>query len=541
MLLSNGRSNTRERIGAFLLGAEVLFALKVNAPSLRFEITSYLWLVALIGVVFWILGQIRYGPGPSWAGYYASWLALAGVILSVPNCRNVGRSLLIIGIVLSALDLPSQIGFAAMAAWGMVVSISIECYHLRLVQSQWAAAGGVSIYVFTSLVLLYCLRFIEGLYGSSFSDDLTGVGSRQLLKWLQDSVWPVIQEEGRFISVLLLDLDNFKVINDSLGHAYGDKVLQRFTEVIREEIRHQDVFCRYGGDEFVLALPDTTTTQATTVAHRLREQVAEVFQEELPDCSITVSIGVASYPEHGQTLEELLVQADRALMMGAKRRGGNQVASITTCLSPDLWQQIQMKLPSDVLPLLEVVSLITGETIDHMLRLARLGLGLGEIMGLAEGLCATIMQAAVLHDVGKIAIPKVILEKPGHLTWEERQIMMTHSEIGATMLTNFDVEPAVVEAVRHHHEWWDGRGYPDGLWGDDIPLAAAILAVVDAYDAMTTPRPYQVVRSPGAALEEIKEKADIQFSPHIVPLLSQLIEDDALFEVAAEIDNIPIH
>lgn len=542
MLLGNGRTALRDRIGAFLLVLEVLFAFKVNAPrvSVSPNITSYLWLAALLGVVFWILGQIRHRPSWSWAGYYASYLALAGVILGAPHCCNVGRSLMAIGTVFSALDMPSQMGFAGMAAWGVLVSVSVEWYHLKLAQSPWAAAGGVAIYVFTSVVLLYCLRFIEDLYGSSFSDDLTGIGSRQLLRWLRDSFWPIIQREDYPISVLLLDLDDFKVVNDRLGHAYGDKVLQRFAEIIQGEIRHQDVFCRYGGDEFVIVLPAASSTEAVAVAHRLRKRVAEVFRKELPDCPISVSIGVASHPEHGHTLEELLAQADQALMVGAKRQGGNQVACVTAFSQPDLWEQVQMELPPDVLPLLEVVSLVTGETVAHMLRLARFGLGLGEAMGLAEGLCGIIMQAAALHDVGKIAIPKAILEKPGPLAWQERQIMMTHSEIGATMLANLDVDPAVVEAVRHHHEWWDGRGYPDGLRGDDIPLVATILGVVDAYDAMTSPRPYQMVRTPKAALAELKAKAGIQFNPDIIPLLPQLT-DDVLLEVAAEIDDIPTY
>mgnify|MGYP001090608098 FL=1 len=381
------------------------------------------------------------------------------------------------------------------------------------------------------------MRFIEDLYSGSFSDDLTGIGSRQLLRWLRDSYFPIIQKEGRSISVLLLDLDNFKVINDNLGHAYGDNVLRRFAEVIQGEIRHQDVFCRYGGDEFVVVLPDTTVTEAVAVAHRLRKRVAAVFWRETPECPVTVSIGVANYPEHGNTLEELLAQADGALMMGAKGHGGNQVASASTFLQPDLWGQVRMELPSNVMPLLEVVSSITGEAVDHMTRLARLGLGLGEAIGLSEELCDVIMQAAALHDVGKMAIPKAILEKPGPLTWEERQIMMTHSEIGATMLANLKVEPAVVEAVRHHHEWWDGGGYPAGLRGESIPLIASILSVVDAYDAMTNYRPYRPVRTPEGALEEIQAKASIQFNPRIVALLPQVIADSA---VAAGNAEIPI-
>jgi putative nucleotidyltransferase with HDIG domain len=135
------------------------------------------------------------------------------------------------------------------------------------------------------------------------------------------------------------------------------------------------------------------------------------------------------------------------------------------------------------------------------------------------------MQAAALHDVGKIAIPKVILEKPGPLTWEERQIMMTHSEIGATMLANLNVEPAVVEAVRYHHEWWDGSGYPRGLEGEAIPLTARIIALVEAYDAMTHAHPPKSAMTREEAIEQLRRGAGSQFDPYLVEEFIQMIED----------------
>jgi diguanylate cyclase (GGDEF)-like protein len=537
-LLSNGRTILFSWIGVFLLVAEVLFALKVNAPGMNQGMINCLWLVALIGFGCWIWGELRHRPLLGWVGYYVSWLALAGVILSLPRYRNVGRSLMVVGNVLAALDMPSQMGFLGMSTWGLLVNLSIEFFHLRPVQSLKVAAGGISIYVGASLILFHGLRFLENLYVSSFSDDLTGIGSRQLLRWLRDSLWLTMLKQGRPISLLLLDIDDFKLVNDRLGHASGDAVLQHFSELLQGEIRHADVFCRYGGDEFIIILPDTALTEAMAVADRLRKRVAEVFQKELPEYPVTVSIGVASHPEHGHTLEDLLAQADRALMSGAKSRGGNRVATATAVFEPDLWEMLSRQLPSDVLPLLDMVSLITGETIEHMRRLVELSYGLGVALGLSEERCVTVMQAAALHDVGKIAIPKAILEKPGPLTWEERQTVMTHSELGAIMLANLDVQASVVEAVRHHHEWWDGTGYPDGLREDQIPIEATILAVVDAYDAMTSPRPYQASRTPEEALQELHRYSGIQFSPRVVALLPQVLEGEATREVAAETFNL---
>jgi diguanylate cyclase (GGDEF)-like protein len=281
-LLSYGRTVLCSWIGVFLLLAEALFALKVNAPGMDLGIANCFWLVALIGFGCWVWGEFRHLPVLRWVGYYASWLALSGVILSLPNYRNVGRSLLVVGNVLATLDMPSQVGFLGMAIWGALVSVIVECFHLRAVQSLEVAAGGISIYVIASLFLFYGLRFLENLYVGSFSDDLTGIGSRQLLRWLQDSFWSTLQKQGRPISMLLLDVDDFKRVNDRLGHASGDAVLQRFAELLESEIRHEDIFCRYGGDEFVIVLPDTTVAEAMAVADRLRKRVVEAFQKELP-------------------------------------------------------------------------------------------------------------------------------------------------------------------------------------------------------------------------------------------------------------------
>ncbi|NMB45623.1 MAG: diguanylate cyclase [Firmicutes bacterium] len=524
-------------IWTFILLLLALFTFKVARLDVGTGLIRYLWLAALIGFGCWMVDRFQEYPALGWAGYYTSWLALAGIVLSAPNMIFMGYALLIVGIVLAALDMPSRFGFAAMAIWGMIVGIAVEHFYLKPVVDAGQSSIGMLIYALLSVLLLYCLGFFESLFRGGFADELTGIGSRQLLKWLSNSIWLTAEKKAHPISLLLLDLDNFKSVNERAGHSFGDAVLQRFATVVENEIRPEDILCRYGGDEFVVILQNTSNSEAVAAAHRLRKRVAEAFRRELPDYPLTVSIGVASYPEHAHSLEGLVNQADKALMSGAKLLGKNKVATAASLYHPDQWEVLREQVHPDLLPLLELVCLITGETADHMVRLAELGFSIGQALSFSEELCAAITQAAALHDVGKLAISMAILEKPGPLTAKERQIMMTHSELGAIMLANLDAGASVVDAVRHHHEWWNGAGYPDGLQGEQIPIAATILAVADAYDAMTNPRPYQAVRTPAAALQEIVKYSGVQFSPRVVDVLCKLLEGDALLEVAADSFN----
>ena len=429
-----------------------------------------------------------------------------------------------IGAILAVLDLPSSLGFLTMAAWGVLVGVLIETNCLQAVPDLRAVGLLPLVYVMIPFALHCNLGVLERLFANGFSDDLTNVGNRKLLRWLQTSLWPPVQRQGRSLSLLLLDLDDFKTVNDNLGHVAGDRMLRRLAQVIEGEIRHDDVVCRYGGDEFVIILLDSATAEAVAVADRLRRRVAEVSRQEFADYPVTASIGVANYPKHARTMAGLLEEADRALMGEAKLRGRNRVATASNLDRPESWVAVGWRLPRKARALVEIICLSTGETLEHMSRLADLGYGLGEALGLPEIIRTDIVQAAALHDVGKIAVPRGILEDPGPLTWEERQMVMLHSELGATMLANLDVEESVVDAVRHHHEWWNGTGYPDGLLEDEIPIQAAVLAVADAYDAMTNDRPYRKTRTPEEAMQEILDGSGVQFNPSVVAKMQELFD-----------------
>ena len=501
-----------------------LHALGGQAPVRGAGLVVFLWTVAVAGLSGWIWGRTHGYLAVSWAGYYIAWIALSGIMLSVPHLLNVGRVFMVVGAILAIVEVPSRGGFLALVTWGIIVGMSMEYFCLQSLPGFPITAIGVLIYFLIPMVLMLHLGVLERLYVGSFSDDLTGMGNRKLLRWLRRSLWLRMQKQGRPLSLLLLDVDDFKKVNDNLGHTKGDEVLWRLARLIEDEVRQDDIVCRYGGDEFMVFLLDSGTSQAVTVANRLCQRVVDVFLEELPACPLTVSMGIASYPEHADNLDKLVEQADQALICGAKAHGKNQVSTASSIYRPDPWQAVRAQLPHQALPLAEVVTMITGETVDHMVRLADVSYRLGKTLGLSEEVCARLTQAAALHDVGKIIVPKMILEKHGPLTWEEQQSVMLHSQLGATMLANLNLDPAVVDAVRYHHEWWDGTGYPDGLREGQSPILAAILSVADAYDAMTNYRPYQETRTPEEALLELMTLAEVQFDPRIVDAMQALAD-----------------
>lgn len=499
----------------------------------RITFEHLLWPMALVGLLVWALGRFRDLPAAAWTGFYVAWIGLAGTILRVPSLTNVGRAVMVVGAITAILDMPSQRGFIAMALWSAVVGIATEYQCLGSFRGLRGASVGFLIYILVPFALVHNLGLLEKLYAGGLSDDLTGVGSRALLRWLRSSLWPRIERQGRSLSLLLLDIDDFKLVNDRLGHIQGDEVLRKFAQLIRSEIRHQDIICRYGGDEFVVFLLDATSKEAVSVANRLRRVVGDVFQKEYPDCPLTVSIGVASYPEDAQDMDSLLEAADKALLEGAKLQGKNQVATAASLRSPDPWEMVSRELPTDLLPLVEMTYLATEETVDHLSHLAELGYRLGKMLGLPEERCIRIVQGAALHDVGKLALPKAIWRKSGPLSQEEDEVARLHPELGVGMLANLGLHGPLIDTVRHHHEWWDGTGYPMGLKGEEIPMEAAILSVVGAYDDLTRDRTYGRILTPKEALRKIKALSGVQFSPIVVDKLEELLHMEGLVEAAA--------
>ncbi|NLY52559.1 MAG: GGDEF domain-containing protein [Firmicutes bacterium] len=320
-------SNFPRLIWAFVIIIMILVAMHSRSVQPRTWIPTFLWIQAAVSCAVWLIATLRASWAASWVGYYSAWIALSGIVVSSPGTVTLGYGLMLVGMTLSALDMPSRTGFMSLALWAAVILMAVEERELYGVVSSSTAAIGMLIFVLISVLLLQSLSFLENLYRLGFCDDLTGVGSRRMLGWVSKTVLMEAQKRGESLSLLLLDLDNFKLVNDQGGHALGDAVLEQFAKFIQREIRADDIVCRYGGDEFAILMKNTNHQAAIAAAQRLRKRVADVFSRELPECPISISIGVATYPEHGITVTELLNKADRALMAGAKLRGRNRVAT----------------------------------------------------------------------------------------------------------------------------------------------------------------------------------------------------------------------
>src|SRR6266508_4325595 len=297
----------------------------------------------------------------------------------------------------------------------------------------------------------------------ALTDPLTGLGNHRHFHERLQRELVAAEEAGQPLSLCLIDVDDFKNINDNHGHPAGDRVLSQ----VALRLRQGGEAFRLGGDEFAVLLPEhdepTALDTATSIVDRLRSM--ELEHEE----RITVSAGVATFPVQGVGRDELIRRADRAARFRA-------AASIARAV--------------------DARDVYTG---SHSERVSDLAVRVAERLGLAQELVELTRLAASLHDLGKLAIPEEILRKPGPLTDPERLVLERHPQIGYRMLESLGVDP-LADWVLHHHERWDGGGYPDGIPGAEIPLGARIIFVVDAYDAMTSDRVYRRRRSHDEAL-----------------------------------------
>ncbi len=366
---------------------------------------------------------------------------------------------------------------------------------------------------------------LEQLKEKAICDELTGLYSRgYFLARCREEFARTSREKGS-VSFLLCDVNNFKAINRIKGHREGDRILCQVAEAIRSCVRKEDVVCRYGGDEFIVLLLRTNSTLAAKVAERIHRNLSLLAKEG--GVYPTLSIGVVSYPEHGGSLEDILAKADSSMIFARYHPEKKTVIWAE-------WEKTDLKelYTQDVLPqiasaLAQVVDQKDGYTTGHSRLVSEQAVLVAEKMGLEKKEIDKIRTAALLHDIGKLAIPARILNKPGRLTKEEEKIVRGHSKAGEKLLRHVKGFETVVPIVRAIHERWDGKGYPDGLAGGKIPLGARIIAVVDTYWAVCSDRPYRRKLGQKEAIKELKEGAGSQFDPKVVEIfLSVLFQGD---------------
>ncbi len=407
----------------------------------------------------------------------------------------------------------------------------------------------------------------------AITDGLTGVKTHRFFMEALSAEWKRSTRAGRSFSLVLMDLDRFKFVNDFYGHLEGDLVLQRVGHILETNCRRSDVVARYGGDEFVVLMPETNMEHARQLASKLRGWISA--DPLLREKNITASFGIASFPLHGSSPQELIQVADASMYL-SKHQGGNAVSTadhfdpsetkkwkrdvleaylgVTLkrlfATGPEAFEEIYQRLkqfteslassqgetaiPSDggagaegpqslpqavldtVTSLAFAIDAKDHYTQGHSQKVSAYAALIAEAMNMGDAEVEEIRLAGVLHDIGKVGIPESILNKSGPLNPEEWETMKLHVHFGAKILDPLRALARIQKMVLHHHEFFDGSGYPEGLLGEQIPLGARIIAIADAYDTITSDRTYKKARTSAEALAELERCSNAQFDGEII-------------------------
>jgi diguanylate cyclase (GGDEF)-like protein/putative nucleotidyltransferase with HDIG domain len=365
---------------------------------------------------------------------------------------------------------------------------------------------------------------IEGLTNAARRDPLTELLNRRGFEEVFDVELERARRTESPLSLVVADLDHFKELNDDQGHGAGDEALREVGRAIGTAKRSFDSAARVGGEEFALLAPNSDEHGAYMLAERIRGDIERAFARA--PVKLRASFGIATFPLHGQSAEALLRAADQALY-AAKRLGRNR-SVISSAEVPGILARAPRGQEEGHVELAALLNLAealdmreTGST-SHCHRVARFSELIARELGLAPDAVEHVRLAGVLHDVGRIGVPDELLRKRGPLTPEEWRVVRSHPAIGARM-----VETTVFDDIRSwilaHHERPDGLGYPEGNAGDDVPVEARILAVADAYEAMTAERPYRAPLAPDEAARELRRGAGGQFDEQVVEALLRVV------------------
>jgi len=395
----------------------------------------------------------------------------------------------------------------------------------------------------------------QKLQQQSITDGLTGIKTRRFFWEALTSEWKRASRSGRPFSVVLMDLDKFKEVNDTLGHLEGDLVLARVGRLLEQKCRQSNVVARYGGDEFIILMPETGVEQAQILAERLRLWIAT--DPMLAEHHISGSFGVASFPVHGFSVEDIIRVADAGMYV-SKHAGGNRVSTAeeyvegeTAAVQRQLisgyiegFLQREHSGPEYLEELVTTLKKLSGgedcnisvlrEAVENVNRaaesrevqasghsdaVARYSEVIGRALGMGPEELADLVYAARVHDIGKIFVSERILNKTGPLTEDEFYQIKAHPRVGAEIIGTIPGSERMQKAIEHHHEALDGSGYPSGLRGEQIPLWARIMGLADAYANMTSERAFAPAKSHEQALAELEHLSGVRYDGMLVRLL----------------------
>lgn len=382
------------------------------------------------------------------------------------------------------------------------------------------------------------------------TDALTGLNNHRKFQELLASELDKAKRTNTQASIVIFDINNISQINRDFGAAKGDEIIKLVADKIKQGIRSNDSAARYGGDEVAIILPETNSSEAKYLAEYLTYSLSCCLVDDVGP--IKVSVGIATFPNSTQDLEKLLILAEQAMFISKSKGYKNGMSTIVCSDDFDFWDDTALSSFASVIAkrhasiginfdeelvnkfhseeiinqghLIEVVTSLASAidakdeyTKGHSTSVSRYSEALARALNLPEKDVERIKLGALLHDIGKIGIPETVLKKPSKLTDEEWEIMKQHPTIGAekVLLPNESLHD-LIPIVKYHHEHWDGSGYPEKLKGEDIPLAARIVSVADAYHALISDRPYRKGMSNEKACEILRVGAGIQWDRALV-------------------------
>jgi diguanylate cyclase (GGDEF)-like protein/putative nucleotidyltransferase with HDIG domain len=536
----SGPEATRSMIRAqayLAMGASLIGLLTLVLPHPNYENFDGLLAVQLVTFSLGFWGYMRPESMPSWLPRMGPAVAAVTTTIAVIFSGDAasGYAMFYLWVGLYAFYFPGTkreaFFYVVFAMLNYVVAIvvtpmpvardSSEIYTYFVIVAGTLAAAGI---------LLTYLRnraehLISRLADTASSDPLTGLPNRAGLNLALATEFERVRADDRPASLLVLDIDRFKEVNRKHGTETGDSTLQRLSSLLENSTRLIDTVARPGGQQFAVLLPEVDKHEAYLVAEELMGEVHEVFQP--PAVSITISVGIATFPAHGENPEELF-EASADAVRAAKLLGRDRAVvfspevtrTLTTTARRDSMER-QASLAS-ALSLADALDLRDPYTARHSQTVGELCKLTARELQMPEEHVQRVRLAGLLHDIGKVGVPDAILRKPGPLTDSEWVHMRRHPELGARILSGAGLED-LRGWVLAHHERPDGNGYPKRMDAGQIPMEASVLAVCDAYEAMTADRVYRPAIGVEAACRELRDSSGTQFEPTVVDALLRVV------------------
>ena len=511
-------------------------------------------LICVTGVV--VPGDAEHDDAVLLAGAAAA--ALVCVFLLIANERVPVWTYHPIGVLGTAVSTAAAYGWGTESAYGpllyvwvtmfafYVFSRGAALFHLALMAAAYALAlvledpaeNPLDSWIATVVTLLgtgLFVSFVRHRLGIMFNrlreaahrDPLTDLLNRRGFQGVFDTELERARRSNQPLSLIVGDLDRFKRVNDSHGHAAGDAVLERVADAIRGAKRGFDSAARVGGEEFAVLAPGSDEHGAYMLAERIRAAVRQAVGGRKEEQGLTISFGISTFPLHGESADGLLRTADQALY-AAKQLGRNrsvissaEVPGILARTSRDGDGEAQVELAS-LVNLAEALDVRDHGSASHCRRVGRFAELTARELGLPPESVERVRLAGILHDVGRVGLPDDLLGKRGPLTDSEWAWVRAHPAIGARMVETTEYED-IRSWILFHHERPDGRGYPEGRTDADVPLESSIIGVADAYEAMTSHRPYRTAFGVEDAADELRRQAGTQFRSDVVEALLRAV------------------